>query len=189
MNIKYTFILAVILASLAGYIVSMQMGRPGGEDTPPEVWSVKEEEIERIDLSLPGEDKSASFVMGTDESWYFNDESRTPVDLKRWGGIVLLISGPQSKRMIARKASDLAEFGLTDPRLIISLGVRGRNDPVDVLIGDPTPQNDYYYVKLRHSDPLYMVNASFVEVYTRLVMEPPMPLIYQEKLKERLGKP
>jgi len=182
-NFKYTLILAGVLIVLAGYIAFLQTRKPEREEPPPEVWSVEENDIRRIELRLPREGKKEAFILGDDDKWYFDDESRTPVDIKRWGGIVLLVSSPQSKRMIADKVENLADFGLTDPRLIISLGVRNREHDLDVMIGDPTPHKDFYYVKLRNGDPLYLVNNTFVEVFTRLVNEPPVPPLIQERKK------
>jgi hypothetical protein len=99
------------------------------------------------------------------------------VDLKRWGGIVILVSGPKSKRLIAEQVGDLAEFGLTDPQMVVVLGVKGRKDPLEILFGGPTPGEDHYYVKLKHSTPVYLVHSTYVQVLKRLVLEPPRPAV------------
>ena len=189
MSFRQTLIFAGILILLAGYILFFHIKKPKEKyEKPPEVWSVKEEDIERIRIRLPRKDKKISFFLDRKEDeWHFDDKSKTPVDLKRWGGIVLLVSGPQSKKMLAQKIEKLEEFGLTDPQMIITLGVRSLKDPLDILFGDRTPNKDQFYVKLKHSNPVYLINDTFCEVLMRLALEPPVPPLIKAKRKA-LGK-
>jgi hypothetical protein len=186
-SFKQTLIFAVILILLAGYIVYLQVTKPEEKyEAPPEVWSVKEEAIEHITVRLPREDKQISFFLDKKEDkWRFDDEKKHPVDLKRWGGIVLLVSGPQSKKILAQKVEDLVEFGLADPRMIITLGVQGLKDPLDIVFGNRTPHKDNFYVKLRHSDPVYLINDTFCEVLMRLATEPPIPPLIKARAKAK----
>jgi len=179
-SIKQTLILAVILILLAGYIVFLRLTKPVEKyEAPPEVWSVKEEAIEHITVRVPRKDKQIAFFLDKKEDkWRFDDKTKNPVDLKRWGGIVLLVSGPQSKKILAQKVENLAEFGLADPQMIITLGVKGLKDPLDIIFGNRTPHKDNFYVKLKHSNPVYLINDTFCEVLMRLAQEPPiLPLI------------
>ncbi|MBW2092172.1 MAG: DUF4340 domain-containing protein, partial [Deltaproteobacteria bacterium] len=141
-------------------------------EEPPEIWSVEEKSIEKIDMRLPAEKKSVSFIIGPDEYWDFNEPNRPPVDLKRWGGIVLLLTGPQSRRLVAQKMGNPSDFGLDRPQLIINLGIRDKDD-LEIHVGDSTPNGDAFYVRVKGSDQLYMVDQTWMEVMTRLVREPP----------------
>ena len=185
MNIKTTLALALILAAAAGLILWLEAGKTAKEpESPPEVWSVKEDSIRRVRISLPGQGKSAAFVLDSGGRWRFDDPGRSPVDPKRWGGIVLLVSGPRSKRLIAVRVESPAEFGLDAPRMVIELGVRGRKAPLTVLVGDRTPDRENYYVSLKGQGPVYLVNKTWGLVLERLVTEPPLPAIIKEQRKE-----
>jgi len=186
-SIKQTLILAVILILLAGYIVFLRLTKPVEKyEAPPEVWSVKEEAIEHITVRVPRKDKQIAFFLDKKEdNWRFDDKTKNLVDLKRWGGIVLLVSGPHSKKILAQKVENLAEFGLTDPQMIITLGVKGLKDPLDIIFGNRTPHKDNFYVKLKHSDPVYLINDTFCEVLMRLAQEPPIPPLIKARAKAK----
>jgi len=172
-SFKTTLILALILILLAGAMVLNRYLTPKKKyKEPPEIWSVKEEAIQKIDMSLPAENKSVSFIIGPDEYWDFNEPGRPPVDLKRWGGIVLLLTGPQSRRMIAQKMGNPADFGLDKPKLIIKLGLRKKGS-LEIHVGNSTPNGDAFYVRVKGHDQLYLVDQTWMQVMTRLVREPP----------------
>jgi hypothetical protein len=182
LNFKATLILACILILLAGTIYYFHLTRTGQKlDSPPEIWSVDENKIHHITILLPHQKKKIAFFQDQEEHWRFDDETRQKVDLKRWGGIVILVSGPKSKRLIAEKVANLSEFGLNDPQMIVFLGVKGLKDPLEILFGGQTPGEDYYYVKMKHSTPVYLVHSSYVEVLRRLVLEPPRPAFKEVK--------
>jgi len=176
MSVRLTAILILLLVLVGGLVFYVRSNRPKAtEDQRPELWGVDEEKINRIEIRLPREKKQIAFFLDKKaDTWVFDDSRKTPMDKKRWGGIVFLVSSPQGKRKIIDKAEDLQEYGLQNPQLIINLNIDNIKEPVEILIGDPTPQKDQYYVKLRHSDPVYLVNNTFVEVLSRLVNEPPV---------------
>jgi len=176
-SFKNTVLLAVILAIFAGYMFYEHYMKPGEKiEEPPEIWSVEEESIEKIDMRLPGENKSVSFIIGSDEYWDFNEPDRPAVDLKRWGGIVLLLTGPQSRRLVAQKMGNPDDFGLIKPRLIITLGIRDK-DGLEIHVGSPTPNGDAFYVRVKGSEQLYMVDQTWMQVMKRLVTEPPREIL------------
>lgn len=186
MSFKQTLVLAVLLILLAGYIFYAHITKPKEkQEEQPGIWSVEEEKVQHITIRLPREKKQISFFQDKNECWRFDDETEHPVDTKRWGGIVILVSGPKSKRMIAEKVEDLGEYGFSDPQMVVVLGVRGRKDPLEILFGDRTPTKDQFYVKLEHSAPVYIINSIYCEVLMRLVLEPPIPPLVKARA---LGK-
>ena len=171
-------ILAGILILLAGVVFYFHLTIPGQkQEKRPEIWSVDGEKIYHITIRLPHQKKTIAFFQDKEEHWRFDDETRHPVDPKRWGGIVILVSGPKSKRLIAEKVEDLEEYGLTDPQMVVILGVKGRKDPLEILFGGRTPEEDHFYVKLKHSSPVYLIHGTYFQVLERLVLEPPRPVM------------
>jgi hypothetical protein len=185
-SFRSTLILIAILFLLGGFIFISEARKPKDTYTEaPEVWSVEEESIIGIDIALPSEEKSVSFVIGKDEYWYFNDAELSPVDLARWGGIVLLVTGPASRRQIADKVAHPEDFGMVKPSLTVKLSLTGRK-PLEILVGDPTPNEEHYYIMVKGGDPLYIVHRSWHEVFTRLVREPPHPPVKRVKVPPEL---
>jgi hypothetical protein len=185
LNFKPTLILAGLLILVAGVVFYFHWTKPGQkQEARPEIWSVDEAKIHHITIRLPHQKKMIACFQDKEEHWRFDDASRQAVDLKRWGGIVILVSGPKSKRLIAEKVGDLGEFGLTDPQMIVTLGVKGRKDPLEILFGGLTPGEDHYYVKLKHSAPVYLIHSTYVQVLMRLVLEPPLPPVIPRRTEK-----
>jgi hypothetical protein len=154
-------------------VVFLRLSETGERiEEPPDVWSFNVESIEHISIVLPKRGKGIAFFRRGKDSWHI-DKDGTPVDPKRWGGIVLLVSGPRSRRVIAEKADDLAEYGIDNPRMVITLGIRGKRDHLRVLVGDHTPNEKSVYVKLEDHPTVYLLDHTWNDTLERLVMEPP----------------
>ena len=178
MSFRNTLILILILATLGGYIFYLQVNQKKEEvENPPDVWTYDENKIEHITLHLPRENKSISFAKGKDDYWSIDAKPLKPVDLKRWGGIVLLLSGPQSRRVIANKVTDLKLYGLHDPSMVITLRVSGQNQGLTVIVGDLTPDDKAVYVILKEHQTVYLLDHTWYNVIIRLVREPPEKII------------
>lgn len=186
MNFKLTVILFGVLIVLAGAVFFSHEPTPGKKNEKgPEIWSVDEEKIERIRIRLPHEGKEIAFFKDKDEKWRFDDRIKHPVDMKRWGGIVLLVSSPNSKRIIAENMENPGEYGFISPQMIIHLGVRDRDDPLEIRFGDHTPRKDRIYVSLKDGSDVYIIAEIYFSVLKRLALEPPLPpLVKARMLKE-----
>jgi hypothetical protein len=187
LNLKAIGILAGLLLILAGTIFFFHLTKPKEkQDARPQIWSIEEEKIYRITIRLPQEHKAVTFIKGKDERWSFDDQGKQPVDTKRWGGIVALVSGPKSKRLIAEQVKDLNEYELNKPRMIVTLAIKEQKEPLEILFGGLTPQGDQYYVKMKDRTPVYIIHNTYCEVLMRLVLEPPhLEKGYPDKKEQR----
>lgn len=178
MRLRNILILLAVLLSLGGYFYFSNIPQPVPRREPVKyVWLVEMDELQHMEIRLPGEGKSEAFAKAEDRSWHFDDPQRTPVDMKRWGGgIPLLLSGPGSERIIAENATEekLAEFGLTQPRMEITLTLDD-GSIINITVGDATPDGHAFYVQVPTSNDVYVVDYSWYTVIERLVKEPPYP--------------
>jgi hypothetical protein len=180
LRLRNIVILAVILAVLAG--VFYWVSRPG-PTTPPKstvyVWSIEMNDIKHIEMSLPREGLSQSFIkipQGDQFPWFFDDPQRSPVDVNRWGGgIPLLLSGPGAVRVISKNATEekLAEFGLTPPRRMEITLTLEDGDILNINIGDWTPDGEAFYIQVPGSNDVCIVDYTWYNEMERLVKEPP----------------
>jgi hypothetical protein len=142
------------------------------------VWLIEMEEIEHIKIDLPREGMSESFVKISEEDkfpWYFDDEVNSPVDSARWGGgIPLLLSGPGADRVIAEDATPekLAEFGLDDPSMIITLTLE-TGKVMTIEVGDHSPNGATYYVRAPSTNDVALVDYTWFDTLANIVKEPP----------------
>jgi hypothetical protein len=174
MSLKNSVVLVLILLLLGGTVLYLTMSQPGEKQVVlPDVWSYQQEDIQRIHILLPRENKGITFVIGDDERWFIDTPEKKPVDLQRWGGIVLLTSGPQSRRVIASQVKNLHSYGLDSPSLKITLTIQGQPQLLNVIVGDHTPDEKAVYVMLKEHQTVYLLDQVWFEVMARLVREPP----------------
>jgi len=179
LRLRNIIILLAILLALGGYFYFSNIPEPPVKPEPVYyVWDIDLEIIQHIEISLPREDMSQTFIKISEEDkfpWYFDDPERTAVDKTRWGGgIPLLLSGPGVDRVIAKDATPekLAEFGLAEPQMEINLILEsGRT--MNIIVGNSAPDGHAYYVQAPNTNDVALVDYTWFDVLERLVKEPP----------------
>jgi len=179
LRIRNILILLAILLALGGYIYFSKASQPPPESEPKVfVWDIEMDEIQHVEIRLPREGKSEAFIKipkGDEFPWHFDDPQRSAVNSERWGGgIPLLLSGPGAVRVIAESATPekLAEFGLTQPRMEITLTLEN-GDILNITIGDWTPDGNAFYIQVPGSNDVCIVDYTWYNEMERLVKEPP----------------
>ena len=179
MNIRTTFILLATLILVAGYLLLEDS--PASEDavasgeSAPWFYTTSMEDIERIAVSVGSQE--AAFVSESIGSWFFDEPQGPPVDIARWGGITLLLGGPQTKRVVRDSVDDPSLFGLDDPSITIEVDLTGDRS-FKILLGATTPDGTYHYAQRQGDDRLYLVDALWGQVLSRLAINPPFPPWY-----------
>lgn len=180
MSLRTSLVLLLLLVLVAGYLAFARLRpAPAPPDAPriaPWFYTVTEEDI--LGVAVSYQDKEYAFVQGATRSeWYFADPYRTPVDLDRWGGTPLLLSGPRSNRLLIEKPEDLSPYGLTPPQGWIKLR-RKVGQEVTVLLGNRTEDGANHYVQLEGTPQVYLVDSSWADLLTTFVTRPPYPQWY-----------
>ncbi|MBW2365951.1 MAG: DUF4340 domain-containing protein [Deltaproteobacteria bacterium] len=174
MSFRSTIILVIILILLVGFISYNRLNRKiETEPELPEVWSLNPDTISRIEIHLPKLKKGAAFLKKDQDSWIIDDTDQTPVSPERWGGIVLLLSGPQAKRLISERAEDITRYGFSDPNIIVKLYVDGPKETLKILVGDRTPDDKSIYAMLSSYQTVYLLDRTWSDTIERLVLDPP----------------
>jgi hypothetical protein len=175
-RVRNILILLAVLLVLGG--VYFVVSRPEPEEpTQPTVyvWDVDEADIQHIVISLPRQDLSQAFIKISEGAWYFDDQQKTPVYSFRWGGIPLLLSGPGADRVIIKEnatAEELDRYGLAEPSMIITLTLADESTMI-INVGDSTPDGYNYYVKAPNSNAVALVDYTWYDVLSGLVLDPP----------------
>jgi len=174
MNFRSTIILVIILTLLVVFIGYNRFNRKTEtEPEMPDVWSLNADTISRIEIRLPKIKKGAVFLEKDKDNWIINDANQTPVASERWGGIVLLLSGPQAKRLISDRAEDITRYGFLDPNIIVKLYVDGPKETLKILVGDKTPDDKSIYAMLSSYQTVYLLDRTWSDTIERLVLDPP----------------
>ncbi len=170
--VRFVLLLIVAFAAVAAWVLVS-----GGDDEPEapllraRLYTAAQDDI--VNVTVQTETGTVMFER-RDDGWYFAD-SPVPVNLDRWGGVVLLLSGPEVERRLA--APDvLSEFGLDGPD-IVSVGLAG-GSRVEVRLGAETPDGRNVYTQLEGKSEVALVNEPWARVLRRLAAEPPLPYWY-----------
>jgi hypothetical protein len=113
----------------------------------------------------------------------FDDPEGVPTDPYRWGGIVLLVSGPRTSRdfsTVRKTVEDPSEYGLDEPGLIVDVGLTGGRE-LQFRLGDTTTDGDSHYGQVSGFSELFLVADAWGDVLTRLAKEPPIPSWYVKR--------
>lgn len=174
MNTAATGALLAILVIIAGlwFFVFRDMGEE--REPSDDFWFYKIEEDDIQFISVKTEDTEEAFSYREGEGWFFDGEKQPPVDLARWGGVTLVLSGPRSRRVLAEEIEDYNTYGLDPPSTVLDLGLRGGRS-MQMYLGKTTPDGSGYYAYQRGDDNLYVIESIWGQVLRRLAFEPPYP--------------
>ena len=173
MNIRSSIILVVLLAMVAGYVFFVQVRvQPEVKAESPWFYSVDMADISTIEISK--QEKNAKFSLGNDTRWRIGESDGYPVGLDRWIGVDLLLSGPKSRRLIDSDPDDLAQYGLSNPKLNIGIGLKSGSS-LKILIGSYTPDGENSYAQIDDSKGVFTIFSGWEEVMARLLEDPPYP--------------
>ena len=181
MSFRVSFILLVLVAVVGGYVFLFQL-QDRGEVTLQNPWfyDVGFGDITGISVTYLGDTQDFN---KTPEGWVFQ-ETREPVNNERWGGIVLLLTGPRSSRVLVERVDNPEEYGLAPALTRISVTVLGGKE-ILMSIGDKTPNGDSSYAMFDGSTTLFTVPSDWADILNRLVTEPPViPLDPEEEQVE-----
>lgn len=150
--------------------------REGGAEREPaaqreRLYAVAQDAITSIAVRTP--DGEASFLRGADGAWTFDMDPPLPVNPDRWGGVTLLLTGPEVERALDAP-SDPGEFGLDAPSAVARVGLAD-GGAVVVRLGNRTPDGRNFYAQVEGRDAVALVNAPWGEAAARLASDPPWP--------------
>ncbi len=182
MNWKATLLLVVLAigAAIVVYINPFEKTEEEEED-PPWFYQVSFDDV--MSINVTHNDNNVSFSKPTPNAWVFDDPVGIPPDHFRWGGIVLLLSGPQTKRdfsTVRDTVDNPAQYGLDNPRLVVDVGLTA-NRNVSFRLGDATSDESFSYAQVTGFPQLFLIAKSWGDVLARLADEPPIPKWFVER--------
>jgi len=176
MRLKATVTL-IFIGALVGILALVNPFKqaPEVKPDPPWFYNVTSEDIERITIKTRLNEED--FIKQSAASWHFSEPAGIPVDLNRWSGIPLLLSGPQSQRILYESVDDLEKFGLLDPTANVTVYLNN-GEMLNVILGDETPDGAAHYAKMQGFPQLFLIDSSWGQVLIRIVDVPPIPKWY-----------
>lgn len=152
MSFRWTIALILFCGALGGYVyyteIRGQKERQEVESKKDRLFDFKEEDVEKVGvLTLEGETQAVVFERtGADgKEWKITAPIATEAEKSATDGFVSSLLYLTSQRMVEENASDLAAYGLKEPRFHISVWIKGQKDPLTLKIGDKSTIGNSFY--------------------------------------------
>lgn len=162
MKISGLTIAAAVLLVLVGGLYWSNNRKPAEDktkaDTPPKILTLSEADITKIDLKKKSGDEVV-LAKNAAGKWEMTAPKPLPVDQDAMTSMISTVSSLNSDRLVEDKASDLKQYGLTDPALTVTITKKDGKSQ-QLLIGDDTPTGGGAYAKLEN-DPRVFTVASY----------------------------
>jgi len=173
MNVRLTIVLVVALAVVGGFVYFNQVNKPyKPSDERPLFFKVEMDDI--VHIAITSGEKRVAFVYTSEKMWVFDDAERGPVDMARFAGTTLLLSGPRAERLVMKQIDDPAKYGLDTPQN--SIEVKLKNGRTFTLhLGKFNVDGNEQYAQLEGSPALYLVLTTWTNAVTRFAENPPIP--------------
>ena len=176
MKLRPIIILVITALSLLAVLYFIWLNQPSKQiEMRPVLWDFDMRELSKLTITLPRKNLNQSWVRNEDKQWYFDEETPVKVDPKRWGGgVALLLSNPAMNRLITEEASkeQLDLFGFPNASMELRLKLAS-NISINVDIGNLTPDQQSYYIKLTESKEVYTIDYTWYAAFEKLVTDPP----------------
>ncbi len=189
MNWKFTVALVVVAVAIGAVVYFNPFaGEEERAEKSPWFYQVSFDDITHIQVRS-GENVE-SFTKIGEGSWVFDRLEGIPPSHLRWGGIVLLLSGPQTRRdfsTVRPIIEDPAQYGLDDPGLIVNLGLTGDRE-LEFRLGDKTTDGNHNYGQVIGFPQLFLIADIWGDVLGRLANEPPVPKWWEVRAPETIAE-
>jgi hypothetical protein len=157
---------AAILAALTGTLYwsdhhkATETTSAASANTPPKILTLKDGDISKIELKKKGAD-GVALAKNDAGKWQITAPKPLSADQDSVSSVVSTLSSLSSERLVDDKASDLNQYGLTQPSLEADITTKD-NKSQKLLIGDDTPTSSGAFAMLA-GDPRVFTVASYTK--------------------------
>jgi uncharacterized protein DUF4340 len=149
MNWKTLTVLVLLAAGLGGFFAYdtywLAPAREKTEAVKGRLWEVEAKDIEAVTIKRKTD--TIKVKHAADGGWELLEPVKARGDRSAIDGIVTTLVTARVDREIDPKPAKLAEFGLEPPDAEITVEVKGRKDPLVLLIGGKNPTGVWVYGK------------------------------------------
>ena len=155
-----TLALVVVLAGLGAYIYFVDSKRPAstgveGEPARTKVFSVEADKVNEIRLTAKGQ---TTLLQKTDAGWQMIEPTKVDADPPEAIGLAQAIANLESVREVVDNPSDLKQFGLAEPPIIVEFKAEGGAAGSFKLGNKNATQGEIYALK-GGDDTVFLVSA------------------------------
>lgn len=159
---KSTLILLVVFFGLFGYVYFYESERPATPpaEEKPKAFTVQADTIEELAVkAASGETTQLKKESGT---WQVVEPVSMTAAESEVTSITQSLAGLEIQRVVDENPSDLAQFGLSQPKVDVGFRASGQTGLTHLLIGDKTPTGGELYAKAHDQKRVFLI-ASYLD--------------------------
>ena len=152
--------LLIVLIALGGYLYFVESKRTPGDDGPKKekVFTVESDKIEEIAVKSETGEQTTLKKSGT--TWQIVSPVSGKPDDAEVNGLTTNLSTLEMQSVVDENPSDLKEFGLAEPRVVVTFKAAGQEQTLQ--IGQKTPPGSDYYAKRGNEKKVFLI-ASYLD--------------------------
>jgi hypothetical protein len=164
-----TLILVVVLAGLGGYIYFVDSKRPaasaGGAAADKEkVFTVEGDKVNELRVTSKGE---TSLLRKTDAGWKLVEPSAVDAEPSEAIGMATALSTIDIVRVVDDNATNLEQFGLANPAIVVEYKVEGGGSGTLKLGNKNATQGEVYALKNNDTKRVFLVSSFHESSFNR----------------------
>lgn len=149
-----TIALVLVLAGLGAYIYFVDSDRPAaGVEQKEKVFTVDAEKINEISVTTEGE---TTVLQRADGNWRITTPFAADADRTEASSLSTGLAGLELGRVVDENASDLAQYGLAEPRIRLAYKAEGGGSG-ELLIGDKTATGGDLYALIPGQTRVFLI--------------------------------
>ncbi|MGH8057848.1 MAG: DUF4340 domain-containing protein, partial [Candidatus Entotheonellia bacterium] len=170
MSWKRTLGLVVVVALLAGYYYWYEVKggeqRKQAEEVAQRIFQLKKDAIEGVTLKR---EKESIKLAREGDAWMLTEPVRARADQQTVDEVLDgLVEGKRDK-VVAEQASDVGEFGLKEPALVVEASIKDAAAPTVLQFGARTPTFSGYYAREGEQAKVLVVSTSLQSKFDKTV--------------------
>jgi Domain of unknown function (DUF4340) len=163
-GVRSFLVLLVVLAAVGGFAIyeSRKPSTDTGEKKD-KVFSVEADKIEEVTIKSESGDRTTLRKNGTE--WQIVQPATGKPDSSEVSGITSNLASLEVQRVIDENPSDVAEYGLTQPRVEVAFKTGGQERRLQ--IGKKTPPGTDLYAKLADQKRVFLIQSYLDTTFNR----------------------
>jgi hypothetical protein len=162
---RSALVLVVVFAGLVAYIYFFESKRAPASESRDKVFSVSADEIVEIDVTSASGDRS--LLRKHDAHWHLVEPDLGEADETESSALAAGLASLEVQRIVDEEPSDLAQYGLHEPRVNVAFRTSGDNGLRRLQLGDKTPTGGDMYARVGEEPRVFLVPAYLDNTFDR----------------------